>query len=156
MVITTANLGLRGYARYGRESVMLQDSFWHGGMYLHIDIVKNENLKINTGLGTWIQREDLLPEYQETENSFISTGPRAHLQGKWKKFSVLVEFLPEYTFKDYTFRVIPILEVPLVKVIFIDQVSTVITGAIEYRSSVRHFDINQLQWHWTHTLRWKF
>ena len=148
--------GLRGYARYGRESVMLQDSLFHSGTYLHLDIIKTDNLEVNGGIGTWIQREDLLPEYQDTETAFISGGPRAHLQGKWKKATLLVEFLPEHTFKDFTFRIVPIFEVPLFKVLFIEQIAAVVTGAIEYRSSTQHVDIAPWQWHWTHALRWKF
>ena len=148
--------GLRGYTRYGRESVMLQDALWHGGAYFHVDIVKTDTFEINTGLGTWIQREDLLPKYQDTENAFISNGPRAHLQGKWKKASLLVEFLPVHDFSDYTVRIIPVFEVPLFEVLFVEQISTVVTGAIEYRSSTRHVDIEPWQYHWTHALRWKF
>ena len=99
----------------------------------------------------------ILPEYQDSENAFFNdSGLRGHLQGKLKKLSVMVEFLPTHDFSRYSIRILPTFEIPLVKVLFVEQISTVVTGAIEYDSESTHVSVDKWQYHWTHSLRWKF
>lgn len=151
------HFGLRGYIRYGKDDIIKQDHLIHGGIYLHIDLIKSDTLSVDTGLGTWLEREQLLPYYQDVEKDYIvSTGIRSHLQVKMNKLSVLTEFLPRQDFKQITIRILPIYEIPLFKVAFISQVSMVIHGTIEYRSETHHEDIDPWTYTWTHSLRWKF
>ena len=46
-------VGLRGYVRYGQQSVMLQESLWHGGGSIEAYLYKNHDWRIHVGVGTW-------------------------------------------------------------------------------------------------------
>ena len=151
------HFGLRGYVRYGKDDTLLQDHLIHSGIYLHIDLIKSDTLSTDIGIGTWLEREELLPEYQNTEEDFIvSTGLRGHLQVKLNRLSVLTEFLPTHDFSEYTIRILPVYEIPVLKVFFIDQISVIVQGTIEYRSETKHINIDPWHYTWTQSLRWKF
>lgn len=147
-------LGFRGYVRYGERSIAAQDGLVHGGGYLHIDIIDEPTIKLNAGIGAWIAQEKFLDGY--TLEPSVDVGPHLHSELQLPNISVLAECLPNHTLDAYTVRVIPIWEVPLFKVLFVEQVSLEISGEIEYKSSTHHVEIEPWQWHWKHALKFGF
>lgn len=151
-------VGLRAYTRYGRKSVMQQDSHWQGGVYLHVDVVEHKDFEIDTALLLWADQERLLEFYQptETEADDISFGPGVHLNFRYKRLKLNTEFLLDNGFEKYRIIATPEFEIPLFKILFLEPISLVLTGDVEYRRMSRHVDIKNFQWHGGHRLRWKF
>lgn len=147
-------LGVRGYGRYETKTYAGQQGLWHGGGYLHIDIIDQPTIKLHTGLGAWIAQEHFLEKYGL--DSSVNVGPHAHCELQLAYISVLAEWLPNHTLDDYTVRIIPLWEVPLFKVLFVEQISLQLSGHIEYKSSTHHVEIEPWQWHWKHALKFGF
>jgi len=147
-------LGIRGYARYGQSHSMGSDNMYHGGAYLHIDIIDQPTIRFTAGIGAWMKYESFLEEYDVDDTS--EAGPHAHAELQLKNISLLAECLPNHTLDDYTVRIIPIWEMPLFKVLFVEQVSLEISGQIAYKSATHHIEIEPWQWHWKHALKFGF
>ena len=147
-------LGVRAYGRYGKKSIAQQDSLFHSGVYLHADLINNNNLKFSVGAGTWQSKEELNNDYHV--DTSLEFGPQFHTELKLFSISLLAEYLPDTTFDKYKIRVVPIWTIPIAQFLFIEQLDFEISGEIEYNSSTYHVDIEQLHWHWRHGLKFSF
>ena len=154
-------LGVRFYARYGKNSVMQPDPTITGGGYVHADLIETDTIGINVGIGLWADKrleKDILAEDADAdvEKDAIGKGFYKSLKLRYRSLNVHSEFLPTHDFESWLLRITPSVEVPLFKVLFFEQVSAVLTGGVEYHSDTGDADFEPLQYHWTHQLRWKF
>lgn len=147
-------LGARGYGRFETKTYVGQKGLIHGGVYLNIDIIDQPTIKFHTGIGAWMHQQHFLEEYNI--DTTVDMGPHLHAELQLANISVLAECLPNYTLDDYTVRIIPLWEVPLFKVLFVEQISLQLSGHIEYKSSTHHVEIEPWQWHWKHALKFGF
>ena len=78
------------------------------------------NQTAKSGLGFWVEGQQLGKKLQCPENLLpqecseynrIRIGMRAHLNIKWEKFSILVEYLPHLTFNQYRISASPEFEI---------------------------------------------
>lgn len=151
---TWGRFGVRAYGRYGRESVMLQKGLWHGGFNVEIGVYEKGDLSVKAGLGTWAERHELIEAYQ-AEAADVDFGPRVHLTLKDTYWTLNSVFLLN-TDKTYEVRNAINLEIPLFKILFVDQIYAAVSGSVEYYSETKHIEVDPLQWNWRHELRWKF
>ena len=126
------------------------------------------NQAAKTGLGFWVEGQQLGKKLQCPENLLpqecseynrIRIGMRAHLNIKWEKFSILVEYLPHLTFNQYRISASPEFEIGLGT----DWLSLVLRGEIDYYSETSDltieplFDIiKPLEFRWTYLFRHEF
>lgn len=149
-------VGLRAYGRYGRESAMIEKGLYHGGANVEVDLFQRGDLRAIVGVGTWAERREILEEYLETvSEQGVNFGPRAHLTLRDTNWTVNSAFLL-HSDKTYQIRSFFDVEIPLFKLLFIEQVSLVGTGHVGYYSQTYHVDVDNLQWNWSKTLRVKF
>lgn len=158
--------GIRAYGRYGRESVMLQKGLWHGGLNLEAKLFEKDDLTLTAGVGTWAEYYQLLDRYNlegletglESDDQYrdgIYLGPRAHLTLRDKHWLLNTNFLLNHD-NTYQIRNYFDFEIPLVKLLFIEQIYLSLNGSVEYYSKPHVVKIDPLQWNWRHELRWKF
>ena len=149
--------GLNGFGRYGKRSVMAQKHYFQGGFGLDIQVVHTDNVGFHVGVGTYGEHETLEEEYQAVlENASLAFGPRAHLNLRWRAILLQNEVLLDSGFKPYKTHTHLEVNIPILDLFFIEQISLVIAGGLEYNLLTKHEDIDALQWHWAHMLRWGF
>ena len=139
---------LRGYVRYGRESVMLQKGLYHAGVNLEVVLYRKKDRRVRVGLGTWAEQQQLLAEY--AAGNTTDFGPRVHLTVKDKHWTINSAFLLD-TDKAYQVRSFFDIEMPLFKVVYL-----ALSGNVDYYSDTQHDSVDAVQWSWHHQLRLKF
>ena len=150
-------VGVQAYGRYGKRSTMAQDRLLEGGLALDLKLVDTEDVGVNVGLGSYAEHETLKTEYQAViENASVEIAPRGHLNLRWKRVSLLNEVFLSQDFKAYNTRTHGSVEIPLLKILFFEQIYLIVSGDIEYDSRTKHVDIESLQWNWAHRLQWRF
>ena len=149
--------GVNTYGRYGKRSVMAQKHIFQGGLALDIQVVHTDDVGFHVGVGTYAEHETLEAEYQAVlENASLDFGPRAHLNLRWRAIILQNEVLLGSDFKPYKTHTHFEVNIPIVDLFFIEKISLVIAGGVEYNLKTKHRDIDALQWHWAHMLRWGF
>lgn len=151
-------VGVHAYGRYGRESVMIQKGLWHGGANVEVKLLELNALTLHIGTGTWAETQTLLEEYEQSlhpDGSGVDFGPRAHLTLKHTYFTANTTFLLN---NDKTYRVHSFVdaEIPVGKVLLIEQLFLAVSGGIDYWSETKHIEIEPVNWNWKHELRLRF
>jgi len=147
-------LGLRGYARFDKDTLHSLESLWHGGAYLHVDIIDSENFEINGGVGTWLSQEELSSDIDV--DTSLEYGPQAHVELRISKFSIFCEYLPEHDFGDYEIRLLPVWSIPIGRFLFMDKIYFEVSGVINYRTDIEFLERQHWHWNWKHALRIEF
>lgn len=151
--------GIRAYGRYGRESVMIEKGLYHGGFHIEATLFADKPVNVKMGLGTWAEDRKILEAYHQEvsdhyDGSGLDFGPRAHLHVVHKDASLQSEFLFNRD-KSYVSRNFLHFEIPVAK-IAVSEVAIAGTLGVHYDSNVHHVEIDPIQWHWAHALRWRF
>ena len=149
--------GYHTFARYGKRSVMAQDRFFQGGLALDLKLVHTDDVGVHVGLGSYAEHETLQEEYQAViENASVAVAPRGHLNLRWKGIILQNEALLDSSLKLYKTHSHFEVNIPITKLLFFEQISLVLAGGLEYNRQTKHVDIQPVQWHWAHMLRWGF
>ena len=149
--------GVHAFGRYGKRSVMAQKHLFQGGLALDLQVVHTDDVGFHVGVGTYAEHETLEAEYQSVlENASLDFGPRGHLNLRWRWIILQNEVLLRPDFKPYKTHSHFEVNIPLVKLFFFEQISLLLAGGLEYNLETKHREIDALQWHWAHMLRWGF
>ena len=147
-------IGLRIYSRYGEKSMPEQSHKLHSGIYLHFDLIDKTGLKLNSGLGIWAsQKHDIRSKLNFGKD--LESGPQVHLGLKLTNFHVLCEYLPSSNFEKYDIRIIPTLDIPLVKPFLSKKMLLQLSCEIIYTNS-ENINSDNLSWHWKNSFQIKF
>lgn len=152
-------IGIAGYGRYNKSSLMLHEHLIGVGANIELYLYEKHDNNVHVGIGTWASSEKLLKEYDSGTGGTVEGvdfGPRAHIAINLKKFSLLTEGLFNPDGKNYTIRFLPHLELPIVKLFFIEQISLVFSARVEYFSETKHPEIDDFHWSWKHSWRLPF